>query len=67
MRTLVLITTILIGCYFASDVRAGGTKGVHGLEKSVANVLVPQVLSTLNRGGRWTPMSLRLQGVTQGD
>ena len=67
MRTLLLMTTILIGCYFASDVRAGGIKGVNGFENSVTNVLVPQVLSTLNRGGGWTPTEFAIaRGDTRG-
>jgi len=55
MRTLLVVTTILIESSLASDVHAGGIKGVHGYEKSVVDVLLPQILSVLNRGGRWTP------------
>ena len=46
MRTLLVITAVLIGSISASNVRAGEIK--------VENVVIPQVLSILNKNRNWT-------------
>ena len=46
MRTVLVIITILIGGISTSVVSAGEIK--------VENVVIPQVLSVLNRGRNWT-------------
>ena len=67
MRTLLVVTAILIGSLSASDVGAGDINELHGLEKSVGNVLIPQMLSVLNRGRNWTPTEFAIaRGDTRG-
>ena len=53
MRNLLVVTAILIGSLSTSDVRAGD---INGLE----NILIPQVLSILNKDRNWTSTEFAL-------
>ena len=57
MRILLVVIAILIGSLSTSSVRAGDINGLK-------NVLIPQVLSILNRDRNWTPTEF---AIARGD